>query len=53
MLANPGKIAQTLECLQEFLKDSLSPVEMANLIELRDSVPVSPAGKALRKELKS
>lgn len=38
----------TLEELQAWLKPRLSPMEMPKLLELRDSLPKSPAGKTLK-----
>ena len=42
-----------LEDLQAFLKDSLSPMEMPKLLEVRSELPRSPAGKILRRALKA
>lgn len=45
----------TLEDLQRFLRPALSPVEIPKQLEIRDSLPRTPAGKlsrhALRKEI--
>ena len=43
----------TLDGLQGFLRDRLSPMEMPKQLELRTELPRSPAGKILRRELKT
>lgn len=44
--------ALDLPALQDFLRDLLSPMEMPKLLELRDALPRSPAGKILRRALR-
>jgi len=46
-----GAASFTLKELQEFLKDRLGKHEMAQALELRDSLPLTPAGKISKKEL--
>lgn len=41
----------SLEELQAFLKDRLSPMEMPRMLEVRDGLPRSVAGKILRREV--
>lgn len=43
----------TLEELQAFLRDWVSPMEIPKQLELRTELPRSPAGKILRRELKA
>ncbi len=43
----------TLEGLQAFLRDWLSPMEIPRQLELRTALPRSPAGKILRRALKA
>jgi long-chain acyl-CoA synthetase len=44
--------ALTLEDLQMFLKDKLSPMEIPKRLEILESLPKSPAGKVLRREIR-
>lgn len=43
--------ALTEEALRHFLADKLSPVEIPRSVAFRDSLPRSPAGKVLKREL--
>lgn len=38
----------TIEELQDWLKPRLSPMEMVKILEIRDALPKSPAGKTLK-----
>ena len=46
-----GAASFTLKELQEFLKDRLGKHEMVQALEIRDSLPLTPAGKISKKEL--
>lgn len=52
VVLRPGA-SLTLAELQDFLRDRISPMEMPKLLEVRDALPRSPAGKILRRELKT
>ena len=52
IVPKPGETL-TLDELQRFLKGRVSPMEMPKLLELRDTLPKSPAGKILRKEIRT
>jgi long-chain acyl-CoA synthetase len=48
----PGALLTLIE-LQTFLRDKLSPIEMPKLLQIVDQLPKSPAGKILRRELRT
>ena len=48
----PGAAALTLDALQEFLADKLGRHEIPTALDLRDSLPRSPAGKLLAQALR-
>jgi long-chain acyl-CoA synthetase len=52
VVMKPGTKPLDLEALKTFLTGRLSPIEMPKQLELRDALPMSPAGKVLRKDLK-
>ncbi|MCK8784641.1 AMP-binding protein [Roseomonas sp. NAR14] len=51
VVPRPGAPAMTLESLREFLTDRLGRHEMPAALEIRDSLPRSPAGKLLARVL--
>jgi long-chain acyl-CoA synthetase len=48
----PRAAAFTLEELQNFLKDKLGKHEMVQALEIREALPLTPAGKISKKELR-
>lgn len=52
VVPKPGR-TMTLDELQAWLKPLVSPMEMPKLLELRQSLPKSPAGKTLKTELRA
>jgi len=48
----PRAAAFTLEELQNFLKDKLGKHEMVQALEIRETLPLTPAGKISKKELR-
>lgn len=51
VVLKPGCQVELAE-LQDFLRPRLSPMELPRLLEVRPSLPKSPAGKILRRELR-